>query len=306
MKDKDPSLFAQINDKTLIVKDFTTILSLRSEDQAKIFSQMRDSYDGFYDAKYGMEGGVFRFKTHYGFIGGVTLALDRAYSLNNIMGERFLKYRINNNREKAQAKARQNRSKMNQIRKELNEVTNQFLMSFKDKGKVIWSSKAEDLIEAVADVITMLRTLVSRDWRKFDVIEVIPEPEMPMRFTNSLKNLGDGIIKVRGKEAIGKEELDIVIKCAFDCLPKKTLKITKALYSFDRQARHSEIAEKSGLNTDTVTRACQDLFAIGVTTMSKSGETDNAPYMSELRPKIREKLSFVYTQSKGSVIYNEI
>jgi hypothetical protein len=44
----DPSLLPHLNDKIVILKDFTTVLSIRSEQQQEILAQLREAYDGQY------------------------------------------------------------------------------------------------------------------------------------------------------------------------------------------------------------------------------------------------------------------
>ena len=45
---EDPSLLLKLDDKLLVVKDFTSILSMRSESQQEIIAQLREIYDGKY------------------------------------------------------------------------------------------------------------------------------------------------------------------------------------------------------------------------------------------------------------------
>ncbi|MBU1006959.1 MAG: hypothetical protein KKH08_05135 [Candidatus Omnitrophica bacterium] len=285
---KDPSLFARINNKIFIVKDFTTVLSLHPRDQAEIFSLMRDSYDGYVEKKFGQTVNVYRYKTHYGFLGGVTLAIDQAYTLNQIMGERFLKYRLETNRKKAQDRANQNRNHVEQMRTELNAIADSFLSSFETLPEITWSEEQERIIDETANLVTLVRTPVARNWQKFEIIEVSPAPEMPMRFASSLKNLADGLAIVRGKKSVTDQELKTVIKVAFDSLPVKLFNIIQAMWPLKDYCLHKEIAEIVKLNTATVTRVLDDFFAIGVTEMDRSGGT--AGYKSILKEKIRLQL----------------
>lgn len=301
---KDPSLFAKINNKIFIVKDFTTILSLHPRDQMEIFSLMRDSYDGYAEKKFGETEKIYGYETHYGFLGGVTTIIDQSHSLNQIMGERFLKYRINNDRDKAQVRANENRIRLKEMRVELNAVGDSFLASFQILPEVIWPVEYEKIIDTVSNLVTLVRTPVSRDWREFDVIEVTPEAEMPMRFCNSLKNLGDGLAIVRGKKEITEAEIRTLIKVAFDCLPVKLFQIIKALYGLKDYMIHSAISEKVGLTTITVTRVLEDFFALKVVDMDKSDKYTG--YKSKLSESIEEQFSQLLPYMSEVVKYNGV
>jgi len=50
---KDPSLLLTLDGKTLVLKDFTSILSMRSEAQQEILGQLREVYDGQYSKAFG-------------------------------------------------------------------------------------------------------------------------------------------------------------------------------------------------------------------------------------------------------------
>lgn len=289
MTDKDPSLFAVINGKVFIVKDFTSVLELPPKEQAEIFSYMRDSYDGYCEKKLGIFQKIFSYKTRYGFLAGVTLSIDNAHALRNIMGERYLKYRIGNDRDKALIQARKNRSIIKQIRTELQYLGNRFLNSFSEADliDIKWPEQYEQLVESAADVVTLVRTPVSRDWRYFDVINVAPEPEMPMRMAASLKNLADGLALIRGKQEITEDEVKTVMKVAFDSLPVKHLKILKVLYKLEDYTTHAEISQLAGFNTYTVTRVLEDYFSLGVVDMDKSVKNE---YKSKLHPRVKTKI----------------
>lgn len=89
----DPSLIPKLNGKTLIIKDFTTILTKSDDDKRMIFNYFREAYDGFIQKTFG--NGVSRaYKSKFGIIAGVTPKIEEYSSMNSVLGERFLKYKI--------------------------------------------------------------------------------------------------------------------------------------------------------------------------------------------------------------------
>ena len=52
-KGPEPSLLPKLNDKLVVLKDFTSVLSMRSENQQEILAQLREAYDGQYTKIFG-------------------------------------------------------------------------------------------------------------------------------------------------------------------------------------------------------------------------------------------------------------
>ena len=69
--DPNPSLLFKLNDKTLILKDFTTILSMRHEQRQEIISQLREIHDGSCSKAFGTGQTIF-WKGHVGLIAACT------------------------------------------------------------------------------------------------------------------------------------------------------------------------------------------------------------------------------------------
>lgn len=87
----DISLLRDLNKKTLVIKDFTTILSVRPDKRLNILSQFRDAYDGFASKSTGV--GEVKAKAKFGFLAGVTNAIESSRQTENVLGERFMYFR---------------------------------------------------------------------------------------------------------------------------------------------------------------------------------------------------------------------
>jgi hypothetical protein len=84
----DSSLLPIINNKALVVKDLTAILSGSEQVREKLFGEMRDAYDGYSSAHYGNNVHHDYTDVNFSFIAGVTDAIKN-YN-NTDLGERFL------------------------------------------------------------------------------------------------------------------------------------------------------------------------------------------------------------------------
>ncbi len=90
---EDPSLLPRLNNRMLIVKDFTAIMGMNETDRENILGQLRDAYDGKAEKYFGT-GEHKTFRSKFGVIAGVTPAIEKFANQSVSLGERFLKYRI--------------------------------------------------------------------------------------------------------------------------------------------------------------------------------------------------------------------
>ena len=89
----DPSILNLINGSVVIWKDFTALIKGPPRTTAKIFGEMRDSYDGYSSKASGMAG-VRDYVCRYGQIACVTNSIDAFSEENQQLGERFLSFRM--------------------------------------------------------------------------------------------------------------------------------------------------------------------------------------------------------------------
>jgi len=87
----------QLNDNLLVIKDFTTILSMRTETRNAILGQLREVYDGEYERGVGtkLRGGILKWRGRVGVAAGSTEVVFTSHkTVMAKMGERFLYYRM--------------------------------------------------------------------------------------------------------------------------------------------------------------------------------------------------------------------
>src|SRR3990172_566831 len=82
-------LLPELDGKTLIIKDFTMTLEMHRENRDALFGALRDAYDGSYSKAFGSVGTV-GFDSHFNLIAAVTNAIDSYYTVQSILGQRFL------------------------------------------------------------------------------------------------------------------------------------------------------------------------------------------------------------------------
>ena len=81
---------------TLVIKDFTSILSMNRDSRAAVLAALREVYDGRWERNVGTDGGRTLTWNRTGgvLIGAVTTAYDAAHSVIAAMGDRFTLVRM--------------------------------------------------------------------------------------------------------------------------------------------------------------------------------------------------------------------
>lgn len=279
------SLLPKITDKTLIFKDFTTLLSMRSEHQAEILAQLREIYDGQFSKAFGT-GVTFDWHGKIGFIAACTNIYDRHYGVIGAMGDRFLLYRINQNENEATGlMAQKNVGNEDVMRTEIREAFNRFLDQFKD-GAGVKRPDDETInhqLVYLACFCAAARCPVIRDWRNQSV-EYDPVPEGPGRIVKQLTQLGMGLAMVHGKETIDLPIYETVKKVGRNLVPANRLAILRHLWNeqfFQNNAswtRTMEVAEAVEKPGNTAKLILQDLMMVGMLKMRRDDIDGRSPY----------------------------
>ena len=199
---KDASLLPKLNNKIIIMKDFTTILSKRPDDLKIIMGHLREVYDGKLSKSYGT-GDTVNWAGHVGFLGASTPVYDRKHGVISQMGERFLLYRNTNKddcKSGIQALAGFGHEKV--MRSEIGIIFKKFLNQFK-KFDLTIPELSEDMqykIVALATLCGHGRCAVHRDPYARDEITYMPEPEGSPRLTKQLFHLGIALMAINERK----------------------------------------------------------------------------------------------------------
>lgn len=88
----DPSFILELNQKLLIVKDFTTILQSPKVERDAVIGQLRDIFDGSASRVFGTIG-LQEYKVKFNMLLAVTPEIDKQSAVNQQLGERFISRR---------------------------------------------------------------------------------------------------------------------------------------------------------------------------------------------------------------------
>lgn len=271
----DPSLLARLRDELLVLKDFTTVLEMNSEERQSVLAQLREIYDGRYDKAWGT-GKELHWEGRLGFLAGVTSVIDRHHAVMGLLGPRFLQIRLRQpNRQEMGRRAIENASHELEMRRSLSGAVAAFL-----RGVPLAAPRVgRDLIRvvaAIADVTTRARSPVERDRYRRE-IEHVPEPESPARLARQLHALLQGITLVRGREEATNDDIRLVARVARDCIPAVRWTVIQTLcdaspdFAETPWKTTTAIAQAAQQASETVRRALEELQVLGLVACEKGG-----------------------------------
>jgi hypothetical protein len=223
--DATGGLLRQIGETgVLVLKDFTSILSLSANARPQVLSALREVYDGRWTRTIGADGGrTLEWIGRIAVVAGVTTAWDTAHAVVSEMGDRFVLLRMDStkNRLTSGRQAIANTGSEAIMRAELAAAVGNLMANIDAQVSSLDDCETETLLQA-ADMVTQARTAVRRD-SQGKVIDA-HAPEMPTRFAKQLAQV------VRGGVAVGLSKRDamrLAIRCAQDSIPPLRLAILR-------------------------------------------------------------------------------
>jgi DNA-binding transcriptional ArsR family regulator len=245
----------------LSLKEFATILGMGREIRTQVLDALREIYDGFWERNVGVEGGqTLTWSGRLVVIAACTTAWDQAHAVIAVMGDRFVLIRPNSRkgREESAKQALKNTGHEKKMRAELADAVAALMQSVNPSAAFVLSDDDVTKIIAVADLVTLARTAVERDYQG-NVIDS-HDPEAPTCFAKQLQQI------LRGGIAIGMTHDDamaLVIRCAQDSIPPLRLLILREVNAHAK-SRISEIRRRIQKPWRTVERGLEALHMIGL------------------------------------------
>ena len=294
----EPSLLPKLDGKTLVLKDFTTVLSMRHDNQAEILAQLREIYDGSYSKAFG-NGKVIDWEGHVGLLGAVTPVYDKHYSVIGTLGDRFLLYRTPDSDGRVIGlQAQKIVGQEETMRSEIRDVVHKFVDQFNDLGAVNLkpNEKINNMIVELACFVAYGRCPVDRDYHNQRVL-YLPQPEGTPRLVKQLMQIGTGLTLIHEKPGFDLDIYEILKKIGRDLLPTTRLKILRYLadknvfeYLKERK-KTKEISDDVNMPVQTAKLCLEDLMIIGVLNRDVDGNQERSPYTWQITDNAGEMMS---------------
>jgi len=244
----------------LVIKDFTSILSMNRDLRAQVLGAFREIHDGSWVRKIGNEGGrSIPWEGRIAVIGAVTTAWDTHHSVIASMGDRFILLRVDSKKGRIAAgrQAIRNTDQEKKMQAELSAAVGGVIANMDTAGITLNEQETETVL-AAADLVTRARTACEYDYQG-NVIDA-HAPEMPTRFAKELTQI------IRGAVAVGmdrREALRLAIRCACDSMPPLRLAIIDDLVG-NVESTTSDVQRRLNKPWKTVDRQLQSLNMLEV------------------------------------------
>ncbi|MFI7426089.1 hypothetical protein ACIBPB_03805 [Micromonospora sp. NPDC049836] len=245
---------------TLVIKDFTSILSMNRDSRAAVLAALREVYDGRWERNVGTDGGrTLTWSGRMVLIGAVTTAYDAAHGVISAMGDRFALVRMDSTsgRREAGRQALANVGREVEMRTELETAASSILDALDGCRADLTDDDMNELLD-VADLVTLARTAVERDYQG-NVLDA-HAPEMPTRFAKQLGQI------IRGGMALGmsrEHARRIALRVARDTMPplRRLVLLDVADNPYTNCA---DAVKRLQRPRKTVDRVLQELHALGL------------------------------------------
>jgi hypothetical protein len=284
----------------LVIKDFTSILSMNRDTRASVLGALREIYDGYWSRNVGTDGGfTLTWHGRLVVIGAVTTAWDRAYEVVSTMGDRFLTVRLasddNGLRRAAGLQAMSNVSHERRMREELAGSVGKLLaVTAPDPEPELTPAELGSLVD-MAELVTRARTPVERDYQGNPAWA--HSLEMPTRFAKQLVQI------VRGGLVIGLDAdtaMRAAARCCHDSMPPMRL-VVLADVAAHPECFTPDVVERVQLPRQTVDRTLQELHLLGLLTVQHLAYGEKVRWLYSLAPDVDPAVLAKFTRlvSKG-------
>ena len=233
---KENSLLHRIGPKgVLVMKDYTSILSMRAEKRDVIISQMREIYDGAISKESG-NGQSQSWAGKLNWIGAVTESVYLKEDESAGMGRRTINYVMpKQDRKKTTMRAVENNKDSKEKREKIQTIFNETVMyiveNLVDKPMPDISPELTEELVDLADFITEVRSPTERNFR--GELVLVPSSEMPMRVFQMFLTLTRMLILLNDGE-VTDEIRGILYKIAMDSIPKQRRLSLQLLAQYDK------------------------------------------------------------------------
>lgn len=291
----DASLLPKITGNLMVMKDFTSIISMKWETRSEILGQFREIWDGFMRKVFG-NGKERTWEGKLPILVATTEAFDQLQQQNTMLGERFLSYRLGQpDRIEVGRRSMKNHDHAEQMQEEMQDATFAFIKGIDTEtlstGTTIELSE-EDKNEIVylADFTTRARSGIIRDNNmKRDVI-FVPQVEMPPRLIGQLMDLLKAAAVCHGG-MVTKACKKMIYKVAFDSIPQTNRMVINELAKQDNQST-AEIATELGYPTDPIRMYLENMTMLRICDRIKGKDSEERG--NEDRWTIRSSYAEIY------------
>lgn len=277
-KDATGGLLRQVGTRgVVVIKDFTSILSMKHEKRAEVLAALREVYDGHWVRTLGTDGGrTLDWSGRCVVLTGCTGEYDSHHGVIAAMGDRFLLIRLDCDdeaiRRHAAVSALRHAGDEKSMRAQLQEAVGGLLGSLDPLTVAAHRASSDDVLEALvdlADFLALSRSEVARD-SKGEPAYAHP-PEMGTRVGKQLLAVYQGALLIGMSP---DEAMALVHRITHDSIPPNRRKMLLAVTEEEGEDTRF-YGDHCGVSWHTSNRVLTELALLGLvesTTVKASDE----------------------------------
>jgi len=227
-------LLAELGGQCLLVKDYTTLFSLKDEVIRRVIGDLQSIYDGAFSRFTGTRGRV-AYNTLFSHIGCITpLALSNHHRYMAMIGGRFLFYRLNPLRENEREQGlkilwedTRRKEKIQNFRR----ISSGFLHTLLNQTPPIIreTDKQKEEINGLAQLLAHGRAVITtkrgeyiKEGENKTVVYYEPEDvqiEEPFRAAMQLRTLGRSLAWIHGRDYLTEHDMELLRRVVLSTMP---------------------------------------------------------------------------------------
>ncbi len=279
---REPDLLEQIEKdgiRCLLIKDLTTLFSLRDDRVKKVLGELQSVFDGEFVKATGTVG-LRKRRTNFSIIACVTPhALIRHHRYMSLIGGRFLSYaapRLTDDERKegfeVTWETTDRRKKMDELRQLVAEHVKALLEPPVELEPETLEQRAR--LNRLAELLAHGRAALR--WRETRLggweIESV-QTEEPYRALQQFRNLGRALTLVHGRTALSDHELEIIRQVVLSSIPADRAEVVARFQNHPEGLTAKACAEGIGKSEDRARQLLNELERIGMV-VRQAGQPD--------------------------------
>ena len=226
-------ILQDLDERILLLKDFTTVLSAGDETRTAIYGDLRSAYDGYLEKAFGTLREPIRVKSSFGLVAGVTPVIDKYTKMTGVLGERFLMIRQDPDRIKSTKRAEANTGKEEEMRAQLRGAVTSFIKTLEFAEVPTLGREYSEQIVKMACYVGYMRSRVFATYNRYgEIIDMDPvSPEVPTRVVKQLKKLAQLLAIIRGRKKVTEFEMKTIARVARDTCNQRRQRIMEVFDS---------------------------------------------------------------------------
>jgi hypothetical protein len=294
--DPAPSMLKLLDGKCLVVKDLTTVLSLKSDNVRKFLGDLQSIYEGEYKKLTGTVGEVGGAAT-FSWLACVTpLAMAKHHQYMAIIGSRFLFYRVPAlTAEQKQSgfeltwavEGATKKAKLDALRQLVHDHVDSFLDTPINLEKENPEQQAQ--LNLLADFLARGRAAIQWNESQIELVQI----EEPFRALQQLRTLGRALARVHGRHAVSDHEFELLRRVALSSMPGDRTAVLGVVQQHLQGVTAKRCGELIGMSDDWAGHLLTELEQVKLIE-GQSGEPQGGrrPMIYRLVTKFRPLLGF--------------